>query len=77
MSNESRITTPSLKRVWLRETSENSSGLFHCTLTPDVVTSRQPLSTVPVLVDFERVDLAGIKFTDFAITCSIYSKMCY
>ena len=23
------------------------------------------------------VDLAGIKFSDFAITCSIYSKMCY
>ena len=29
-----------------------------------------------ILADFEKVDLAGIDFSDFAITCSIYSKMC-
>ena len=31
---------------------------------------------VQILADFENVDLAGINFSDFAITCSINSKMC-
>ena len=31
---------------------------------------------VQILADLKIVDLAGINFGDFAITCSIYSKMC-
>ena len=34
------------------------------------------LLTGEILADFEIVDLAGINFSDFAITCSINSKMC-
>ena len=31
---------------------------------------------IQILPYFGNVDLAGINFSDFAITCSIYSEMC-
>ena len=41
-----------------------------------IYTLRLLLFTGTNLADFEIVDLAGINFSDFAITCSINSKMC-
>ena len=51
---------------------ENSVGIFR---TDRLMQGDRP-SRVTVNTGSAVVDLVGINFSNFAITCSIYSKMC-